>query len=266
MRLEAWADSNIGLVRQTNQDALGCFPEARLFVVADGMGGHAEGGVASALAVETLRAELGQLGAYTPGPPTGWRWFALGRGAKPEPVAWEHALRSAIRAANRRIYVAGREARSPESSQRGPMGTTVVALACDLAERRAHWAHVGDSRLYRIRDGAVTLLTADHTYPGERYWNAAEIPLDLPHTNQLLRAVGIAPDVVVASGGAPLGAGDVYCLCSDGVSGMLDAASFVDRMLAGESIAALGASLIRAALERGGRDNASVLLVRVHES
>ena len=262
MRVDTWAESHIGLVRKTNQDAVGCFPEAHLFIVADGMGGRAEGGVASALAVDTLRAQLVPMAAGGARPTRWWSLRSLGPAA---PAPLEAPLQRAIEAANERIYIAGLEHLSADSSLRGSMGTTVVTLCFDSEQRRAHWAHVGDSRLYRVRDHRVALLTADHTMPGEPYWGQPDIPLELPHTNRLVRALGIAPAVQVTTGVDGLQAGDLYLLCSDGVSGMIPPDALRSALLSGDAIDVMGGSLIRRALDGGGRDNASALLVHVHE-
>jgi protein phosphatase len=261
MNLEAWAGSNVGLVRKSNQDSVGCFPELRLFVVADGMGGRSEGEVASRMAVDTLRDSL------APGNAPAIRqrlWRALlGHPADGERPAEGPDLQGAIELANERIFAAGQRQTSEDSSQRGSMGTTVVALVCDLDARRAHWAHVGDSRLYRARDGEVALLTADHTLFGEAYWDAATVPPDLPHTNRLVRALGIGAAVQATLHSAELRAGDLYLLCSDGVSGMMQPDDLRRLLLADGPLAQTGRDLIQRALDGGGKDNASALLVRV---
>ena len=139
MSLASWAKTEIGLVRSSNQDAVGCFPEHGLFVVADGMGGHANGELASRMAVDSLRDHVESYPA--PGPAE---------------------LAVAVQEANARIFDAGHRERS---SGLPAMGTTIVALALG---QRAAWAHVGDSRLYRFRGGELTLLTADDTrFDGE---------------------------------------------------------------------------------------------------
>jgi len=101
--------------------------------------------------------------------------------------------------------------------------------------------------------------------PGEPYWGQPDIPLELPHTNRLVRALGIAPAVQVTTGVDGLRAGDLYLLCSDGVSGMVPPDALRSALLSGEAIDVMGGSLIRRALDGGGRDNASALLVHVHE-
>jgi protein phosphatase len=106
-------------------------------------------------------------------------------------------LQSAVALANQRVYETGQ---SHPESPRGSMGTTVVVLFCALSQRQAYWAHVGDSRLYRVRKGELTLLTADHTLFGEPFLEQTSVPFDLPHTNRLIRAIGIEPTVDVTFG------------------------------------------------------------------
>ena len=114
-----------------------------------------------------------------------------------------------------------------------------------------------------MRAGELTLLTADHTMFGEAFWDHDRVPSDLPHTNRLVRAVGIEPTVDVARGEDELRAGDLFLLCSDGVSGMVAPADLRELLLGGRSLPDTGAALIRLALAAGGRDNASAILVRV---
>lgn len=269
MKLEFWSDSNIGLVRKSNQDAVGCFPEISLFVVADGMGGRSEGEIASRMAVDVIHETFSRDGGPS-GPGNGpdadqtrsgfWRSLFGGRapaGKTTEPV---DGLRAAIELANLRIFEAGR--RQSEGNDRQSMGTTVVALTFALEEGRVHWAFVGDSRLYRIRNRDLVLLTADHTMIGEAFRDQDTIPSDLPHTNRLIRALGIDPTVEVTTGSQPFEANDLFLLCSDGVSGMMKPAVLLDQLVINEDLQQAGEALIRQAMEGGGKDNASALLVR----
>jgi protein phosphatase len=275
MKLEAWSDTNIGLIRKSNQDAVGCFPEIPLFLVADGMGGRSEGEVAAHMAVDVIREEF-QRGSPAPNsrpqnPDGFWRRLLrlLGAHAHDEKPSVEAAeehrrrLRAAIELANQRIFEAG-QARVKEGE--GSMGTTVVVLDCALDERRVYWAYVGDSRLYRVRGGELTLLTADHTLFGEAFWNQPSVPPDLPHTNRLVRALGILPEVEVADGSDDLHENDLFLLCSDGVSAMVKPDALRAGLIESESIESAGKLLIEKALEAGGRDNATLLLVRVSET
>jgi protein phosphatase len=264
MRLETWFDSNIGRVRKANQDTVGCFPAEALFIVADGMGGHAEGEVASRLATEMIHAQLA--GASTvpaaDAKPAGLGRFLPStlRRRSTGGVGAVDRLRLAIEAANRRVFDEGQVR---EHGQQGSMGTTVVVLRCDLLQERVSWAYVGDSRLYRVRAGRLMLLTADHTLYGEAYRDEDEIPSDLPHINRLQRAVGAQRDVEVSTGADTLRDGDLFLLCSDGVSGMIEPTQLEAEMTSGRGVAEIGKALIAMALEAGGKDNASALLVRV---
>jgi serine/threonine protein phosphatase PrpC len=125
------------------------------------------------------------------------------------------------------------------------------------------WAHVGDSRLYRVRDGQLTLLTADHTVAGAAYRDAGDVPLDLPHTNVLVQALGVSREVEPSIGSDDVRPGDLFLLCSDGVSGMLTPAAIQAELTRDLSIEDKAANLIRLALEASGRDNASVVLVQI---
>lgn len=268
MKLEFWSDSNIGLIRKSNQDAVGCFPEISLFVVADGMGGRAEGEIASRMAVEVIHQTLandsrpsGQAGADPDQTRGGfWRSIFGGRTKADEQGQRLNGLRAAVELANVRIFEAGQ--RQSEATNQQSMGTTVVALAFTLEERRVHWAYVGDSRLYRVRDRNLVLLTADHTMIGEAFWDRQQIPSDLPHTNRLIRALGIGPTVEVSTGSEAVEVNDLFLLCSDGVSGMMKPDVLLDRLVASQSLEQAGTALIQQALDGGGKDNASALLVR----
>jgi PPM family protein phosphatase len=259
MRLESWSDSKVGLVRKSNEDSVGHFPERGIFIVADGMGGHAAGEVASRIAVEAIEEALR---SQSPAPGLLARVRRLLPGAA-EFVSRQRraALRGAVELANRRIREAGEQ--GSEGSRRGQMGSTVVALKVDLHQPCAYWAHVGDSRLYRARRGSLALLTADNTVYGQKYMDQGPVPLDLPHTNVLLQALGISPDVKVTVASDGLEAEDVFLLCSDGVSGLVDAPFIQEALTVSPSLAAAGEKLIQGALVAGGNDNASLILVRV---
>lgn len=237
MELDCYASTNTGRVRPTNQDAVGCFPDVGLFAVADGMGGHESGEVASRMAVENLQESF--------------------VGSKER--SQSKRLLDAVLQSNLAIFEAGRP--DGRVSAR-PMGTTVIALSMTAAPKRITWAYVGDSRLYRYRKGELKLLTADHTRYGGKYNNSDEIPLDLPHTNELLAALGIEANVQPGAGSDTWRKGDTYLLCSDGISGMITAEQIEAELAQDVAIDQIGSGLISRALEAGGSDNASVVLVR----
>lgn len=235
-RVESWGATEKGPVRESNQDAFACLPERGLFVVADGMGGHADGDVAARMAAEGLPR-------------------ALPRNTEPSP----EALADAFRSVHHEILQAGRRR---ASGGRAPMGTTAVALW--LGRGRACWAHVGDSRLYRLRGGALELLTADDTAFGRALPPGARVPLDLPHTNRLAAALGgIDPDVEPHAAGADTRPGDAYLLCSDGLSGPVPPEEIGAELAAARPVAAAGAALLGRALARGGSDNVTLILARL---
>jgi len=237
MTLRAAARTDVGRRRPANEDAVVVAPELGLYLVADGMGGHRAGQVASELAA---RAVL-----------SGLRGLA---GAARSPQA---KLAAAVAGANAEILATARA--KPELTG---MGTTVVALLAD--QGRVAIAHVGDSRAYRLRGGAAERLTDDHTLVADlvrRGELGAAAAAAHPQRHVLTRALGVRralePDLAEL---APE-AGDVYLLCSDGLTGHV-----ADEELAGVAASApdLDAAcerLVALANRRGGEDNVSVLLV-----
>jgi protein phosphatase len=242
--------THVGHVRTSNQDAVGCHPDIGLFLIADGMGGHANGERAARMAAEEIPAIFRELAESSNTPLVPEQASLNDRGLR--------ALNAAIVAANHSIFQAG-----ALGGRHLSMGTTVVTLSIDVGSKQARWAHVGDSRLYRLRDGVLELLTADHTQFGRTYADSRQPPVDLPHTNQLQAAVGIGPQVMVSSGQDAAQSGDCFLLCSDGISGMLPAATLHELLCGGNDAAAKADALLVQALDRGGRDNASVIVVRV---
>jgi serine/threonine protein phosphatase PrpC/predicted nucleic acid-binding protein len=238
MTLDTWCCSDVGLVRSSNQDAFECLPEGRLFMVADGMGGHADGDVASRIAVETIRdvlaADPGKLGSES------------------------DSLKRAVLAADARI-----RASSGGRVGTAAMGTTVVVLKLSADMRQAHWAHVGDSRLYRLRGALLELLTADHTEFGEAYRRTRPIPLDLPHTNQLLEVLGVGPPPKVGHGADAVQPGDLFLLCSDGLSGCVPPRSLQSELGLSRSLEATGTALLALSCAAGAPDNVTIVLLRI---
>jgi serine/threonine protein phosphatase PrpC len=235
--VESASRSDVGRVRETNQDACGSFDDRRgdrLFVVADGMGGHRGGDVASSMAVEAI---------------------ATACAASEEPPA--ERLRTAVAAANRAIFE--RSEREPEL---GGMGTTVVALL--LAQEGGAWvAHVGDSRLYRLRAGRLETLTADHSLVAELqrqgYLDEAEAARH-PRRHELLRSVGCVPEVEAEIGEIAFEPGDRLLLCTDGLCGYVDPHSIANA-LAEASPELAARTLVDLANAGGGEDNVTVQVV-----
>ena len=241
MRIASSALSDTGLVRRENQDTSGHFPHARLFVVADGMGGHRGGKQASEMAVSTVEERCA--------------------GAAPQADFEADLSRfvDAVREANRRIVErAGRDADLER------MGTTIVGLLLDGADRGAV-VHVGDSRLYRLRADLLELLTADHTVVSDLLRtseiSAAEASRH-PYRHVLTRALGAASEVSVDVQRVDVRPHDLYVLCSDGVSGMLAEDEIARILLAHrDDPQAVCRELVAAANRAGGKDNATAIAV-----
>ena len=229
------ATTHVGRVRKVNEDAILATPETRIWAVADGMGGHAAGDVASRIVIDQL-AML----------PEGM-----------EPSDRMQAVRRAIRRAHAQI-------RQEAAAQNiDTMGATVVTLVLADDHFVAFWA--GDSRLYRFRDGEVELLTTDHSavaelvHSGCLTWDEAELH---PLSNLVTRAVGVGDDVELDKIHGPALRGDRFLLCSDGLSKY---ASFdaLRRMVPRAPIETVTDSLLNLALEGGASDNVSVIVVDI---
>ena len=236
-RFDVAGRTDTGLRRRNNQDALGeCASEdgqLRAFVVADGMGGHAGGEVASRLAVEAI-VEV----------------FV----ASNEPIP--DRLRAALEAANDRIH----QTQLRDSKLMG-MGTTGVAIG--FGPDGAWVANVGDSRAYRLRGGRLEQLTRDHSVVGElqqRGLITAEEALAHPRRNEVLRSLGIEPTVEIDVDEVDVAPEDLFLLCSDGLWGVVDDAEIAS-LLARQPLAEASRTLIEAANERGGPDNITVQIV-----
>ena len=227
--------TDTGRQRRDNEDS--AFVRAPLFVVADGMGGAQAGEVASAMAVEAFHQDL------------------------PDEGSPEERLTARIRSANRRIYDVSRT-----EHEHAGMGTTLTAVY--LADDYLAVAHVGDSRAYIFRDGALTRLTQDHSLVEElvRQGKLTEAQAaEHPQRSIITRALGIESDVDVDTWSYPMRAGDVVLLCSDGLTSMISEEQVAGILAAEASLDRAGDRLIAAANDAGGRDNITVLLFRLDE-
>jgi protein phosphatase len=233
---EQYSGTDTGRQRRANEDAL--LARAPLFVVADGMGGAQAGEVASQLAVESFRGGL----------PNG--------GGDPE-----HALSALIQEANARIHELSRA-----NAEQAGMGTTLTAIY--VGEDEVALAHVGDSRAYCLRDGQLVQLTDDHSLVDELIRQGRLTPAeaqDHPQRSVITRALGPEPTVEVDTLTHRARAGDVYLICSDGLTTMVPEDE-VTEILAGHSVLReAGEALLNAANEAGGRDNITVILFRLEE-
>ena len=236
--------THVGAVRRINQDAFGRFDDPVrgeiLLAVADGLGGHRGGEVASRMAIELLG-------------------LMVASGAEPAAIR----LTRAIEEANRRIHEEARVDYTLEG-----MGTTIVCL---LVARGGdcHVAHVGDSRLYRLRDGRVEPLTEDHslvaTLVREGVIRPEEARTD-PRRNQILRALGVRKEVEIDVAPVEIRPGDAFLLCSDGLHGLIEDFEIRDLTLQNPEVEIAVERLIEAANRAGGTDNVTCVLARFPEA
>ena len=252
MKVLASGLSDVGRVRAHNEDSFFIDPDSCFFIVADGMGGHGHGEIASRIAVDAMRDSL-QLSANRDMP-----LRALNGGAD---HAAAERLRSAVEAGHRKVLAAVEE----EPSLAG-MGTTVVGVL--LSAGAAAIAHVGDSRVYRLAAGELSQLTEDHTWVNEQVaagYLTEEQARSHPLKNVVTRALGGEPEVRVSLQEIELAVGDVVLLCSDGLSGMLSDAEIRKEMALGEGPDAICRNLVQAANRRGGHDNTTVIVIAFSE-
>ncbi len=234
---EHYAGTDTGLQRRANEDSL--LARSPLFVVADGMGGAQAGEVASKIAVESFHDGLPD-------------------GSPPEEGLAAHAL-----AANARIHTLSRE-----NAEQAGMGTTLTAIY--VGEQEVAIAHVGDSRAYCLRDGELLRLTDDHSLVDELIREGRLTPEeaeDHPQRSIITRALGPEETVEVDTRSFRARAGDIYLLCSDGLTSMVPEARLAEvlRLHAGARLRDIGEALIAEANHAGGRDNITVILLRLEE-
>lgn len=249
--LELAGGTDPGCVRKNNEDNFALDPELGLLIVADGMGGHNSGEIASDLAVTTIREFARKmLGGDKNMVPEGAREGLSVRGRQ---------LDYFVRAANTLIYEKGR-ASAPDAG----MGTTVVAALADC--RSLTVAHVGDSRLYLWRKGRLEQLTEDHSLVGDQVRRGLIAPEEASKSNLqnvLTRALGAEAEVTVDVSDHPLLPGDVVLLVSDGVCKMLPDPAIARAVAEDPSPARVVSALIEKSRAAGGHDNITVVAARV---
>lgn len=252
LQISARGLTDVGQRRDHNEDALLVDDALRLYVVADGMGGHAGGGTASRLAVETIQKSLAS--AREKAPDTYGGKHTIEDSPLPE------VLKAAVEEACRVIFEHART--DPELAG---MGTTVTAAAVD--GRCAFVAHVGDSRCYLIRDRRIYQVSEDHSLVNEQL-KAGAISADEARRsrfkNIITRSVGFEQDVQVDLLGLDLADGDALVLCCDGLSNLVDDPEILE-IVEGETLDVAPVRLVALANDRGGDDNISVVVVRVKE-
>ena len=249
MRFEAFARTDAGPVRENNEDSMLIDLEAGLFVVADGMGGHASGEVASEIAVHTVKEIL--LGGQDP------EETRLNR-----PLEEEESIRERLRYGMNQASVRIRQKAFQNPEHRG-MGTTLTVLLID--DDIAHFSHVGDSRLYLFRDGQLRRLTRDHTVVQNEI-DAGRLSPELarivPHKNILTQSVGYHGTVDPDTATRPVDVGDIFLLCSDGLTDPLDD-KYLGEIFQRTPFEDLAEELVQQALDNDTEDNVTVVVVKV---
>lgn len=230
--------TEVGLVRKQNEDSICVIPDLAFFAVADGMGGHLAGEIASKMAIESITHQL--------------------KSGNMKEI--DKLLLEGVYLANAKIFSTARK----ETSYRG-MGTTITAAV--ISKRQLILAHVGDSRAYIIRDRKIHLLTEDHSLAQEMVRNGGitkEQARAHPHRNVLTRALGTDLSVDVDLFKFNLENRDIVLLCSDGLSGLLEDSEILGLVSVNDPARA-AQNLVDEALNRGGTDNISVIVVVVDE-
>jgi PPM family protein phosphatase len=254
MRTSSEARSDVGRKRKGNEDAISLNREQGLYVVADGMGGHAAGEVASRIAVDAIE-----------------EFVTITSGN--EEITWPYGLddsisydgnrlKTAIRHANRRVIEAMRQ-----SSEYEGMATTVAAVLVD--GDMAHLAHVGDSRIYLWSQAELRQLTVDHSWVNEQIQNGIISPEQArshPLRNVVTRALGGRSELLVDVQSRRVKAGELLLLCSDGLTTMVPDVDIARILAAADGdLARAAQGLVDEANERGGEDNITVLLLRFED-
>jgi protein phosphatase len=249
--LEIASCTDPGMVRSHNEDSIASDPGSGLAVLADGMGGYNAGEVASGMATTVITTEIGQLLA---------RVKPYDIDPESNEVIAGQLVREQVLKANASIYHAAQS-----QPQYAGMGTTLVV--CLFYDNKVLVAHLGDSRLYRMRGGALKQITRDHSLLQEQIDSGlvtAEQAKHAQHKNLVTKALGIDPTVEPEIREYETRPGDIYLLCSDGLCDMVEDEDI------GMTLEALGANLklaaqqlVQMANDNGGKDNVSVILVRV---
>jgi PPM family protein phosphatase len=250
MTIAARGQTDVGRKRDHNEDSFLVDEDLGLFIVADGMGGHAGGGTASRLAVETIQARMRVAREAEP------ELFTVP--APLEESALREVLRDAVESACQSIY----QAAQGDPSLAG-MGTTVTAVV--LAGQNTFVAHVGDSRCYLVRRGRIYQVSEDHSLVNEQLKAGAITPDEARHSrfkNIITRSVGFEADVAVDMMGLEVEPGDRLVICCDGLSNLVDDQEILEAVSA-TPLEEAPKKLIDLANERGGDDNVTVIVVHV---
>jgi protein phosphatase len=243
--------TDVGRVRDLNEDCIKANQELGFVVLADGMGGHQGGEIASAMAVSGIAQDL-EDAANT-----------IEQCSESEQAQAINALLEAtITKVNKEIFTT-----SETNDQYKGMGTTVVVAISH--KNKLHYAHVGDSRLYRLKNNTLEQLTSDHSLVNELleqgYYKTQEEAANAGQKNVITRAVGIAEEVKVDVADISVEENDLFLLCSDGLSDMISDNEILESMQSTKEHEVIIEDLIGRACEAGGRDNISVMLVQANK-
>lgn len=248
MKVSSWGKTDTGRARDHNEDSFLINASLGLYLVADGMGGHAGGEVASRLTVEVVERELSSLRQSAP------EVFS----SEPPNGALRTVLEQAVKEASREVFE-----RSAADPLLHGMGTTLSGIL--LLGRSAWIAHVGDSRVYHLRGREISLLTEDHSLVQEQMKAGILTPEEARHShlrNIITRSVGFEASVPVDIQEVPVQAGDLFVLCSDGLSNLVDEDEILE-LAESQSAEALPGTLIELANARGGDDNITAVVIQV---
>lgn len=250
--MEYFADTDIGKYREKNEDYL--YAENNLFIVADGMGGHMAGEVASRIAVEAF---IENFNSSLKG--RSKKISANKKTDNPDPSQIEKLLLKSIKSANREVY-------SKATLQPGYYGMGTTFTGFYIQQDKAYTIHVGDSRLYIKRGSEFNLLTSDHTIVGELFRRGEisyEQTFNHPQRNYLTNVLGVAKDINPDFNSFKVLPEDILLLCSDGLNSMFkdeDIANIIDKYKDAKDIAK---NLIKGAIKKGGLDNITVIVVKI---
>jgi protein phosphatase len=254
LRAVAAGISDVGLQRDHNEDSFAILNDQELYIVADGMGGHRAGDVASRLATDAI---VGFFRATASDDVT-WPFHFDSRLSEEE-----NRLLTGIRIANRQIIE-----RSARSRECHGMGTTVVGALFSWRRQKMYIGHVGDSRAYRVRKGEIRQMTRDHSLVNDYLLAMPELTeeqrSELPK-NVITRALGMQDHVTVDLQSDDAEIGDHYVLCSDGLSGMIEDSDILDIVMGTTDLYEACRQLIARANEHGGEDNITAVIVRIDE-
>ena len=253
MKIRYAAKTDVGMKRGHNEDYFSLIEDEQLFIVADGMGGHASGEVASKLSADTI----GEFYQRTKDEEATWP-YKLDRSLS----YIENRLVCGIKLANYKIY----EMACKDIRYKG-MGTTIVTSL--IYGDKIYVAHVGDSRCYRARGDGIELLTRDHSlledYKEAKPDMTEEEERNFPHKNVITRALGMRDTVQVDIQGHQIQNGDLYLMCSDGLSGMIEDPRIRELLVEAQSLERAVAELVDQANRAGGTDNITTLVLECLE-